>query len=257
MGKAIIVCSAKGGVGKTTTTINLGAALAERGKSVVVVDGSLTTPDIGLHVAIPFYIRTLNDVAENNALLNEAQYTHRSGLKIVPASVTMSKSLADLGDFEVKTIFDSLKKDNDFVLVDSAAGLDFTSIGVIHSADELLAVVNPEIAAVVNTFKSIAEGKSQGIPTTGLIINKHQSFKNALHDDEVLSVIGREIPILGKIPHDRAVLESQRSSEPVITHAPHSRASREFKRIAAILAGERYERPAQSFLEKVKDLFRN
>jgi len=256
LGKALIICSAKGGTGKTTTAINLGVALAEMGKKVAVVDGSLTTPDVSLHLAIPFYIRSLNDVAEDNASLEEATFTHKSGVKIVPSSIKISKSLKHLSDVELKNILRELKKENDFVLVDSAAGLDFTAIGVIKAADELLVVANPEIAAVVNTYKSVLEGKKHGIKTTGIIVNKHREFKDQLRDDEIFSVLGREITLLGKVPHDTTVQLSQRKSEPVVSFAPNSKASKEFKRIAAILAGEKYLEKKQGLFERIFGFFK-
>jgi septum site-determining protein MinD len=256
MGKTIILCSAKGGTGKTTTAINLGVALAQRGKKVAVVDGSLTTPDISLHLAVPHYIKTLNDVVEKKATIEEATFTHKSGLKIISSSVHIDQSLKWLSDPILKNILNELKKENDYVLVDSAAGLDFTAIGVIKTADELLVIVNPEISAVINSYKSVLAGKKHGIKATGMIINKHKKFKNELGEDEIFSVMGRNIPLLGKIPEDTAIQMSQRKSETLMDFAPNSNASNEFQKIAAIIAGEKFKEQ-ESILEKIFSFFKH
>jgi len=100
------------------------------------------------------------------------------------------------------------------------------------------------------------EGKKHNIKTAGIVINKHKKFRDELREDEIFSVIGREIPLLGKIPEDEKVLFSQRKSQPVVSHAPYSPASKEFKKLAAIIAGEKYSEKPQSVFDKLFNIFR-
>ena len=79
MGKLIVVSSGKGGVGKTTTSVNLASSLARHGKNVILVDGNLTTPNVGLHLGFTKFPVTMNDVLKGEANLEDAIYIHPLG----------------------------------------------------------------------------------------------------------------------------------------------------------------------------------
>jgi septum site-determining protein MinD len=87
MSRLIAVISGKGGVGKTTTAINLGTALNKFGKDVIIVDANLTTPNVGLHLGAPIVPVNLNHVLLGKAKVADAVYEHESGTKIVPSSL--------------------------------------------------------------------------------------------------------------------------------------------------------------------------
>ena len=89
MGKSYVIVSGKGGVGKTTTAVNLGAALNKIDEDVVIVDTNLTTPNVGLHFGAPIVPVHLNHVMQGRAGIEEAIYEHESGTKIVPASLSL------------------------------------------------------------------------------------------------------------------------------------------------------------------------
>ena len=91
MGRIISVASGKGGAGKTTFVCNLSAALSKLGKSVVAVDANLTTPNLGVHLGVPLYPITLQDVLSGEAKLKESIYSHKSGVKIIPADMTITR----------------------------------------------------------------------------------------------------------------------------------------------------------------------
>src|SRR4030065_570432 len=91
MRKLIVITSGKGGVGKTTTAINLGAAMNYFGKDVLIVDGNLSTPNIGIHLNSPEVPITLNHVLSKRADILEAVYEHSSGIKIIPSSLSIKE----------------------------------------------------------------------------------------------------------------------------------------------------------------------
>src|SRR3990167_6753582 len=122
MPKIITITSGKGGVGKTTTAINLGVALNYFGKEVVIVDANLTTPNVGLHLGAPIVPVNLNHVLLGKAKVSDSIYEHQSGTKIIPSSLSV-KELKRLNHDKLKEVGRKLKKMADFVIFDSAAGL--------------------------------------------------------------------------------------------------------------------------------------
>src|SRR3989344_7937334 len=122
MTRLICVCSGKGGVGKTFLTANLGVALAEFGKDVAIVDANLTTPNLGLHMGIPLYPVTLHDVLKGNAKISDAIYEHESGLKIIPAGLSL-KDLRGVDARDLSNAVIDLLGTIDIVILDASAGL--------------------------------------------------------------------------------------------------------------------------------------
>src|SRR3989304_5349675 len=91
MSRIITITSGKGGVGKTTTSINLATALNFFGKEVIIVDANLTTPNVGLHLGAPIVPISLNHVLQGKAKIQDAIYEHESGTKILPSSLSISE----------------------------------------------------------------------------------------------------------------------------------------------------------------------
>ena len=109
MAKIITITSGKGGVGKTTTAINIGAALNSFGKEVIVVDANLTTPNVGLHLGAPIVPISLNHVLLGKAKLVDAIYEHESGTKIIPSSLSI-KELRRLNHSKLIDVGKKLRK---------------------------------------------------------------------------------------------------------------------------------------------------
>src|SRR3989338_3342962 len=122
MSKFIVITSGKGGVGKTTSAVNLAAAISSFDEDVALVDVNLSTPNVGLHLGAPVVPVTLNHVLSGKAELVDAIYEHESGAKVIPASLSI-KELDNVDAKELKNFAKELKKVSDIVILDSAAGL--------------------------------------------------------------------------------------------------------------------------------------
>ncbi len=245
MARVISILSGKGGVGKTTAAANIGAALVEMGKDVTIIDANLTTPNLSLHLGIPLYPVTLHDVLKDKAYLTEAMYIHSSGIKVIPASLSVD-ALRDLKPKKLKTVIKSLSSEG-IVLIDAAAGLGREAQASISSADELLIVTNPELPAVTDALKTIKIAEQEGVRIIGVVANKVRGHKHELSVDEIQSVL--EAPVIGVIPEDKKVKESIAMKMPVVQYSPNSRASIEFKRLAHYIEGEEYKEPRKSWIQ--------
>src|SRR3989339_473067 len=228
MSKIIVITSGKGGVGKTTTSINLGAAMNFFGEDVLIIDGNLTTPNIGLHLNSPEVPINLNHVLANKAEVFEAIYEHESGLKILPASLSV-KELTQIKPERIKNFKKEFKKMSNYIIVDCAAGL----------ADELIVVTNPEVPAITDALKTIKLAEHLNIPVMGVIITRVKKNRIEMQPDTVKEML--ETPILGMIPEDLAVAESLNYKDAVIHTSPKSNASRAYKEIAAQIIGAHYD----------------
>ncbi|MFB6088776.1 MAG: cell division ATPase MinD [Candidatus Aenigmatarchaeota archaeon] len=236
MARIIAVASGKGGVGKTTTISNLGAILTEVGKEVVVVDGNLTTPNLSLHFGIPLYPITLHDVLKGDAYITEAMYIHPSGVRIVPASL----SIDDMEGTDVRDVPSTLTDllgNTEMILMDTAAGLGQETISTLEAADELLLVTQPDLPSITDALKTKRVAEEMGTEILGAVLNKVRGSKTQLTESEARDMLDN-IPLLAKIPHDNNVPESINMKRPVVHHSPDSPASSGFRQLASELIGE-------------------
>lgn len=233
----IITClSGKGGVGKTTLVANLGAALAGMGRDVVVLDANLTTPNLGLHLGIPLPPTTLHDVLKGKAKLIEATYLHDSGLRIIPAGISL-KDMKGIDSRELPNILLDLLGDTDIVLIDAAAGLGREALAAIEAADELLLITNPELPAVTDALKAAKLAEQVGTKVSGLVVNRIAKKPHEMTRSQIAGML-EGIDVLAEIPEDIAVQESIAKRVPVISHKPKSASSQTIRQLAASLIGE-------------------
>ncbi len=244
--KVVTITSGKGGVGKTTTAINLGTALNSFGKEVIIVDANLTTPNVGLHLGAPIVPVNLNHVMQGKAKVTDAIYEHESGTKIIPSSLSV-KELRKINPEKLKDITKRLRGLADFVILDSAAGLGDEATKSMEAADELIIVTNPEITAVTDALKTVKLAQELGKSVKGVIVTRVTGDKNEMSIGNVKEML--DIPVLGVVPHDKNVLASLRHKDSVTHIYPYSRSALAYKRIAAKMANISYEEP--SFWQKL------
>lgn len=237
MARIIAVSSGKGGVGKTTLVSNLSAALAEYGRNVVALDANLTTSNLGIHLGMHLYPKTLHDVLEGRASIRDVMYTHKTGFKIIPADISFRK-LKDVKSHEYVDIMYKLLDDHDFILIDSPAGLGKNSIAAIEAADELITITNPELPAITDALKLSLLASKHSTHNLGVVVNRIKKESHEVPMEHIEKMLG--LPIIGQIPEDKEVRKSIALKEPVVAYNPKSRAAQHIKSIAAQLIGEEF-----------------
>ncbi len=246
MAKIYVVTSGKGGVGKTTTAINLGAAFNSMGENVVVVDANLTTPNVGLYLGAPIAPITLNHVLRDEAEIHEAIYEHDSGTKIIPSDLSI-KELKKLKLDKFSEITNNLKNYSDIIILDSPAGLGEESLKVIEAGEELIIVTHPEIPSVTDALKTIKVADEKGKTVRGVIITRYKGKPTEMSLTSIREML--EIPVLGIVPEEKKMQESLARKDAIYHTHPKSKAAKAYDKVARKILG----RPIKedSLFEKV------
>lgn len=245
MRRIIGIVSGKGGVGKTTITINLAAALMQFSKNVIAVDADLRMSGLGLQLGMYNFPVTLNDVLKNKTNLLEALYIHPSGLRIIPASLCIE----DIDTSGLENIFKDPFLENSIVLVDSPPGLGKQIIEILRACKEIILVITPEFPAIADAMKLISAIEKTESRPIGIIVNKYRKG-----DAEQITIKEIEfacnLPVIGVISEDKHIRKSIFRRVPNVFLNPNSPSSIAFKKIAAELTGLRYNPPKVGFFKK-------
>jgi septum site-determining protein MinD len=244
VGEAIVITSGKGGVGKTTTTASLGAALALRGKRVLVIDADIGLRNLdvilGLENRIVFNIV---DVAKKICKPSQAIIKSKksNNLYLLPASQTDDKDVID--EAEVRWVLDQFKREFHYILIDSPAGIEQGFRNACAGADSAIVVTTPEVSAIRDADRVVGLLSSKGVEAK-LIINRID-FEMVRRGDmlsvkDVQDILG--IEILGVIERDEQIIVAANCGEPV-TYNPKSKAGGAFNRIAGRVCGEQIAIP--------------
>ena len=238
MAHVIAISSGKGGVGKTTSAINLAASFNQLGKDVMLVDANLTTPDITLHLGAPNIPVGLTHVLSGKADIKDAIYEHSSGIRILPCSL----SLAHLRNIKLDSLIEIvkyLKKFSDIIICDSAAGLGKDVIATLRAADDVIVITQAEMPALTNALKTIRLAESLNKRVRGVVVTRYDqdSYEPIKEIEEML-----ETDVISIIPEDKSVKEALRLRDAVVHTHPESPASLAYKELAAKLVGKRHKR---------------
>ncbi len=234
MGRIITVASGKGGVGKTTFVSNFVASLSKLGKSVVAVDGNLTTPNLGLHLGVPLYPKTLQDVLAGDARLKQALYQHELGFSIMPADISLRR-LTKVTASDLISVLYKLADGFEFVIVDAAAGLGREALAAIDAADELITITNPEMPAMVEALKLGRISEKTDTKNLGVVVNRYRKEKGVPTPDEIKSFL--DMDIIGIVPEDSKVRQALAKKQPIVHANPRAPSAKKFKEIASTIAG--------------------
>ena len=237
--RRIVLTSGKGGVGKTTTTANLGAALAKRGKRVVLVDADIGLRNLdlvlGLEKRIVF---DLVEVVEGRCQLRQALIKDKrfQALSILPAAQTRDKTA--VSETQFAAVVDGLEEFADYILIDCPAGIEHGFRNAVAGASEAIVVTTPEVSAIRDADRVIGKLNERSLPIR-LIVNRIRPEMVRSGDmmsvDDVVDILG--VKLLGMIPDDEEVIDTTNRGEPIVL-TPDSRLGEIYEKIARRLDGE-------------------
>ncbi|MBX5475644.1 MAG: septum site-determining protein MinD [Clostridia bacterium] len=240
MGIAIVITSGKGGVGKTTTSANVGSALAAAGKSVALVDADIGLRNLDLVLGLENRIvYDLVDVVEGYAKLRQALIRDKrfDNLYLLPAAQTKDKTA--VSPDQMRQLVAELKAEFDFVLVDCPAGIEQGFKNAVAGADQAVIVTTPEVAAVRDADRIIGLLEAEGIRDPRLVINRlrPQMVKRGdmMEIEDILDILA--IGLLGVVPEDEYIVVSTNRGEPAAL-SRESKAGNAYRDIARRLMGE-------------------
>ncbi|WP_110111485.1 septum site-determining protein MinD [Bacillus sp. CGMCC 1.16541] len=255
MGEAIVVTSGKGGVGKTTTSANLGTALALAGKRVCLIDTDIGLRNLDVVMGLENrIIYDLVDVVEGRckpqkALIKDKRF---ECLYLLPAAQTSDKTAVTPEQMEELIL--ELKQDYDYIIIDCPAGIEQGYKNAVAGADQALVVTTPEISAVRDADRIIGLLEKEDIQPPKLIINRIRNHMvktgDMLDVDEIVQLLA--IDLIGIVADDDNVIKASNSGEPIALD-PSSKASIAYRNIARRILGEAV--PLQSLDEDSKGIF--
>lgn len=261
MGEAIVVTSGKGGVGKTTTTANLGTGLAMRGKRVVLVDADIGLRNLDVVLGLENrVVYDIVDVVEGNCKIKNALIKDKKidGLYILPAAQTRDKT--SIGAEQMKSLITELKEDFDYVLIDCPAGIEHGFKNAIISADKAIVVTVPEVSAVRDADRIIGLLLANEIGYIRLLINRLRKDMidrgDMLNIDDTLEILS--IELIGIVPEDENIIRSSNLGEPVIVEGK-TISGKAYRNIVSRVLGESVPfmelKEDNSFVQRFKKLF--
>lgn len=260
MGEVIVITSGKGGVGKTTTTANIGTGLALKNKSVVLIDA-----DIGLRnldVVMGLENRIVYDIVDvvegrcrtKQALIKDKRY---NGLYIIPAALTRDKNA--VSPEQMKKLTAELKKEFDYILIDCPAGIEQGFKNAVAGADKAIVVTTPEVSAVRDADRIIGLLEANDIKEPQLIVNRIRPLMIKKGDmmtvDDILDILA--IGLIGIVPDDENIIISTNRGEPAVADEK-SKAGQAYRNITARIMGDKVpimEIEEPGFMAKVKKFF--
>jgi septum site-determining protein MinD len=243
LGTAIVITSGKGGVGKTTTSANIGTGLAILDKSVVVVDADIGLRNLDVVMGLENRIvYDIVDVVNKNCRLKQALIRDKrhDKLYLLPAAQTKDKTAVN--PEQMLDLVNQLKKEFDYIIIDSPAGIEQGFQNSIAGADLALIVTTPEISAVRDADRVIGILESKGINDPKLIVNRIRQDMvkrgDMMNIDDIVDILA--IDLLGVVPDDEAIVVSTNKGEPVVLdEKPLS--GKAYRNITRRLIGEEIE----------------
>lgn len=260
MSQVIVVTSGKGGVGKTTTTANLGVGLSKLGKKVVLID-----TDIGLRnldVVLGLENRIVYDLVDvvtgvctpKQAAIKDKRF---DGLFLIPAAQTKDKDSVTIE--QMQELCEKLKKDYDFIIIDCPAGIEQGFKNAIAGADKALIVTTPEVSAVRDADRIIGLLEANEIEEHYLIINRIRPDMvrrgDMMNVDDIIDILN--IDLIGIVPDDQNIIISTNKGEPAVVNQK-SLAGQGYRNITERLNGNNVplmDLDENTFFGKIKKIF--
>lgn len=262
MGKVIVITSGKGGVGKTTSSANLGAALAMENQKTLLIDTDIGLRNLDVVMGLENRIvYDLIDVIEGVCKPKQAiiKDKRNDNLHLLPAAQSRDKNA--INPEQMKDLIEVLKLEYDFILIDCPAGIEQGFKNAIAAAEEAYVVTTPEISAVRDADRIIGLLEANEIRNPKLIINRLRvdmvKDGNMLSVEDVTDILG--IKPIGIVPDDENIVISTNKGEPLV-YKGESLAAKAYKNIALRTLGQNVEfldlDPKVGFFDKIKEIFK-
>ncbi len=262
MSRIIVVTSGKGGVGKTTVTANLGMAIAQLGKKVVLIDADFGLRNLDLLLGLENrVVYTAMDALAGDCRLEQAlvKDKRQEGLTLLPAAQNRTKE--SISPRQMRMLVSALAKHYDYILVDSPAGIEMGFRNAIAAVNEALIVTTPEVAAVRDADRVVGLLEAYGIKKINLIINRIKpamvAQQQMMSVEDVMEILA--VKLIGIIPDDEQVIIASNKGEPLILNENISLPGLAFQNIAKRLEGEEVPwldiAPKVGFFNRLKSLF--
>jgi len=229
------VLSAKGGVGKTTVATNLALAMHMFGNETVLVDGDFRNPNVSLHLGTYDATPGLQDVIQGRAGVMESLSIHSSGMKFIPAKLSMSYM-----GLKAHGLGKILRESGADMIIDSAPGINDDVMSILDASDSVVVVTTPEIPSIADALRSVELARRAGKNILGIVVNRTTKY-HRIKPSEIEAVTGAQV--IGIIPEDLKVMKSLLAKRPVIEAYPNSSAAVALSKVAARLSGKAYKEP--------------
>src|SRR5665647_388156 len=240
MGEVIVVTSGKGGVGKTTTTANIGAGLASLGKKVVLVDADIGLRNLDVVLGLENRIvYDIVDVTSGNCRLRQALIKDKrlEGLHLLPAAQTKDKTA--VSPDQMRELCAELKKDFDHIIIDCPAGIEQGFRNAIAGADKAIVVTTPEVSAVRDADRIIGLLEANELNNPKLLVNRVRidmvKRGDMMNIDDIIDILA--IGLIGIIPEDEMIVITTNRGEPVVLDL-NSRSGQAYRNINRRILGE-------------------
>jgi len=262
--RVIVVTSGKGGVGKTTTTANIGMSMARLGHKVALIDADIGLRNLDLLLGLENrVVFTAMEVFEGECQLEQAILRDKrwKNLSLVP--ISKNRQRYNITGQNMKTLIDLLnEQDFDFIVIDCPAGIDLGFVNAISPANEGIVVTTAEITSIRDADRVAALLEANGVNDIKLIVNRVRSDMIERNDmmsvKDVQEILG--IPLLGAIPEDTNVIVSTNRGEPLVLNKKLTLSGIAFENAARRLVGNQDDiidvnSYSQSFLQRVTKFF--
>ena len=262
MGEVIVITSGKGGVGKTTTSANLGCGLAIAGKKVALVDADIGLRNLDVVMGLENRIvYDLVDVVEGKCRLKQALIKDKryAGLYLLPATQTRDKDA--VSPEQMQKLCENLKEEEfDYIIIDCPAGIEQGFKNAIAGADRALVVTTPEVSAVRDADRIIGLLEANELTSPSLILNRVRPDMvdrgDMMSIDDVTEILA--IDIIGVVPDDESIVVQTNKGEPAVT-VESSKAGQAYRNITQRILGNDVPlmefKQEETFMNKLKKLF--
>ena len=262
MSEVIVIPSGKGGVGKTTTTANVGTGLAMEGKKVVLIDTDIGLRNLDVVMGLENRIvYNLVDVIEGNCRIKQALIKDKRNptLYLLPSAQTRDKTA--VSPEEMAKLTEELKDEFDYILLDCPAGIEQGFKNAIAGADRAIVVTTPEVSAVRDADRIIGLLDANEIKKTELVVNRLRTDMvkrgDMMSSQDVVEILS--VDLLGVVPDDENIVVSTNQGEPLV--GSKCLAGQAYKNICDRIMGEEVPfldlTQKNGFFSKLKNKFKN